>query len=181
MQFWDAAGAAVALNRTLILPTFTCYCDELWYWSLEVKPSYGCRWPGAKNQTLPFVCPHDQLVNYLQLEDSPAKYGSPVQYRESSFLDNPRTPAAIKVGLELPQPICSPTFTPLATPPPPTPKLSALLTFYILNYMLACQDQVLARRSQLLCVMSRLVWPEQVYSIQSCLYCFRSTVRADLS
>lgn len=113
MQFWDAAGAAVALNRTLILPTFTCYCDELWYWSLEVKPSYGCRWPGAKNQTLPYACPHDQLVNYLQLEDNPAKYGSPVRYRESSFLENPRTPTAIKVRLELP------VHPPQNPPPPP--------------------------------------------------------------
>ena len=114
MQFWDAAGAAVALNRTLILPTFTCYCDELWYWSLEVKPSYGCRWPGARNQTLPFACPHDQLVNYLQLEDNPAKYGSPVRYRESTFLNNPRTPAAIKVCP--PPPRMSPFTLPIYPP-----------------------------------------------------------------
>ena len=97
MQFWDAAGAAVALNRTLILPTLTCYCDELWYWALEVNPSYGCRWPGARNQTLPFACPHDQLINYLQLDDYPKRFGAAVRYRESTFLENPRTPATIKV------------------------------------------------------------------------------------
>ncbi|KAL3151812.1 hypothetical protein ABBQ38_012780 [Trebouxia sp. C0009 RCD-2024] len=98
-QFWDAAGAAVALNRTLILPTFTCYCDELWYWALEVSPSYRCRWPGARNQTLPFACPHDQLINYLQLDDHPKRFGAAVRYRESTFLENPRTPAGIKDGV----------------------------------------------------------------------------------
>ncbi|DBA89705.1 TPA: hypothetical protein ACH3X2_004594 [Trebouxia sp. C0005] len=95
-QFWNAAGAAVALNRTLILPQFTCYCDELWYWSLEVNPGYKCRYVGARNQTLPFQCPHDMVVNLLQLDDVPAKFGAAVKYRESTFLDNPRTPQAIK-------------------------------------------------------------------------------------
>lgn len=117
----------MALNRTLILPAFTCYCDELWYWSLEVKPSYGCRWPGARNQTLPFACPHDQLVSYLQLEDNPAKYGSPVRYRESTFLENPRTPTAIKVCLELPQYLCSPPLPGFAPPSPPLPHAYAPL------------------------------------------------------
>ena len=98
LQFWDAAGAAVALNRTLIFPTFTCFCDELWPWSMEYRPAYKCRWPGAKNQTLPFACPHDQLVNYLQLDDDPSRYGAAVRYRESTFLDNPRTPETTKVS-----------------------------------------------------------------------------------
>ncbi len=98
MQFWNAAGAAVALNRTLILPQFTCYCDELWYWSLEVNPGYKCRYVGARNQTLPFECPHDMVVNLLQLDDDPAKFGAAVKYRESTFVDNPRTPQAIKVS-----------------------------------------------------------------------------------
>jgi hypothetical protein len=98
MQFWNAAAAAVALNRTLILPQFTCYCDELWYWSLEVNPAYKCRYVGARNQTLPFQCPHDMVVNLLQLDDAPAKFGAAVKYRESTFMDNPRTPQAIKVS-----------------------------------------------------------------------------------
>lgn len=87
----------MALNRTLILPQFTCYCDDLWYWSLEVNPGYKCRYIGARNQTLPFQCPHDLVLNYLQLNDQPAKFGAAVNYRESTFLDNPRTPSAIKV------------------------------------------------------------------------------------
>ena len=135
MQFWDAAAAAVALNRTLILPTFTCYCDELWYWSLEVKPSCGCRWPGARNQTLPFACPHDQLVNYLQLEDNPAKYGSPVRYRESTFLENPRTPSAIKVYLDA----CSPFPSPPSPPPQTPPRLAPLFTIHACSHMRAGQ------------------------------------------
>ncbi len=98
MQFWNAAAAAVALNRTLILPQFTCYCDELWYWSLEVNPAYKCRYVGARNQTLPFQCPHDMVVNLLQLDDAPAKFGAAVKYRESTFMDNSRTPQAIKVS-----------------------------------------------------------------------------------
>lgn len=97
VQFWAAAGAAVALNRVLVLPTFLCYCDELWWWSLEVSSSWKCRWPGAHNQTLPFRCPVDTIVNLLQVDDEPNKHGVVLKYRESSFLDNPRTPDAIRV------------------------------------------------------------------------------------
>ena len=97
VQFWAAAGAAVALNRVLILPTFLCYCDELWWWSLEVSSNWKCRWPGAHNQTLPFRCPVDTIVNLLQVDDEPNKHGVVLKYRESSFLDNPRTPDAIRV------------------------------------------------------------------------------------
>ena len=90
----------MALNRTLILPQFTCYCDEIWYWSLEVNPGYKCRYIGARNQTLPFACPHDHIVNLLQLDDEPSRFGAAVRYRESSFMENSRTPNAIKVRMQ---------------------------------------------------------------------------------
>ncbi|DBA94310.1 TPA: hypothetical protein ACH3X1_001922 [Trebouxia sp. C0004] len=117
-QFWNAAGAAVALNRTLILPRFTCYCDELWYWSLEVNPGYKCRYVGARNQTLPFLCPHDMVVNLLQLDDEPTKFGAAVKYRESTFMENPRTPQAIKddvvrITLQLPDQLPEPFPVPV--------------------------------------------------------------------
>lgn len=99
MQFWAAAATAVALNRVLILPTFLCYCDEFWGWSLEVAPSWQCRWAGAHNQTLPFHCPIDTIVNLMQVADEPARHGAAFTYRESSFLTNPNTPTAIKVHL----------------------------------------------------------------------------------
>ena len=97
LQFWDAAAAAVALNRTLILPQFTCYCDELWHWSLDHTPQWVCRYVGATNMTLPFTCPQDTVLKLLNLYDQPSKYGVAVRYRESVFLQNPRTPPAIKV------------------------------------------------------------------------------------
>ena len=97
LQFWDAAAAAVALNRTLILPQFTCHCDELWHWSLDHTPQWVCRYVGATNMTLPFTCPQDTVLKLLNLYDQPSKYGVAVRFRESVFLQNPRTPVAIKV------------------------------------------------------------------------------------
>lgn len=40
----------------------------------------------------------DIILNLMQMADEPNKHGVALKYRESSFLDNPRTPDAIKVS-----------------------------------------------------------------------------------
>ena len=46
---------------------------------------------------LPFVCPLDHVLQLAHLDDDPARFGTPISYREHSFLDNPATPAHLKV------------------------------------------------------------------------------------
>jgi len=54
-----AAGVALArvLNRTIVLPTFYCYCDKFWH---RLK---ACAISDAADgaQPLPFVCPMDHV------------------------------------------------------------------------------------------------------------------------
>jgi hypothetical protein len=95
-QFWQAAALAVALERILVLPKFRCFCDETWPYVMEQPSRVGCRFPGAWRQPLPFYCPQDSVLNILNLNDIPEKFGPVVQYRESTFLDNPRTPSEVK-------------------------------------------------------------------------------------
>lgn len=53
-----ALALALALNRTIILPEFACYCDRYFY-RLE-----GCMIPGGHHATqLPFVCPFDHIFD----------------------------------------------------------------------------------------------------------------------
>ncbi|KAJ1617908.1 nucleotide-diphospho-sugar transferase-domain-containing protein [Pavlovales sp. CCMP2436] len=53
-----ALALALALNRTVILPPFHCYCDRYFY-RLE-----GCMIPGGHHATqLPFVCPFDHVFD----------------------------------------------------------------------------------------------------------------------
>lgn len=53
-----ALALALALNRTIILPEFACYCDRYFY-RLE-----GCMIPGGHHATqLPFVCPFDHVFD----------------------------------------------------------------------------------------------------------------------
>ncbi|KAA6421283.1 MAG: glycosyltransferase family 77 [Trebouxia sp. A1-2] len=99
VQFWYAAGVAVALSRVLILPRFMCYCDELWHLSLEVSPQWLCRYPGAVRQTLPFHCSADSVLNYPRLDDLPSQHGAPVHYRESTLMDSPKLPQSFKADV----------------------------------------------------------------------------------
>jgi len=97
VQFWYAAGVAVALSPVLILPRFMCYCDELWHLSLEVSPQWLCRYPGAVKQTLPFHCSADSVLNYPRLDDLPSQHGTAVHYRESTLMESPKLPQSFKV------------------------------------------------------------------------------------
>ncbi len=101
VQFWYAAGVAVALSRVLILPRFVCYCDELWHLSLEVSPQWLCRYPGAVKQILPFHCSADSVLNYPRLDDLPSQHGTAVHYRESTLMDSPKLPQSFKVWSQL--------------------------------------------------------------------------------
>lgn len=49
-------AAARALNRTLILPRPTCYCDRSW------EPLSRCRLHSVEDMVLPFVCPLDHIT-----------------------------------------------------------------------------------------------------------------------
>ena len=46
---------------------------------------------------LPFVCPLDHVLQLGHLDDDPARFGTAISFREHSFLDNPATPAHLKV------------------------------------------------------------------------------------
>jgi len=71
------------LNRIVILPKITCMCDRYWGHVLpscsisDVPPPYD-------------RCPADHIMNINSLEKSR------LEFREWSFLNNPRTPDAIK-------------------------------------------------------------------------------------
>lgn len=60
-----ASGVALArvLNRTLVLPTFYCYCDKFWH------RLHACAIADAADgsQPLPFICPMD----HVRLDPSP--------------------------------------------------------------------------------------------------------------
>eukprot|EP00892_Ulva_mutabilis_P012572 jgi/Ulvmu1/9688/UM055_0026.1 len=83
-QMRDAFALARALNRTLVLPRFLCYCDQDWYASV-LK---GCRVDGS-DLAQPFVCPLDVLLNPGALD------AARLPYRMESYLRDPRTPAAV--------------------------------------------------------------------------------------
>ena len=72
-------------------------------------PLERCRAPGAMRMQLPFVCPLDHVLQLAHLDDDPATYGTPISYREHSFLDNPATPDHLKVTaapLQAAPPVC---------------------------------------------------------------------------
>lgn len=81
-----ALGLAIALNRTLVLPRFTCLLDNSWY------PMMGA-WPGFRF-TGPFHCPADHVLNFERMQSNLGQ----ARYREHSFLENVRTPAASKAA-----------------------------------------------------------------------------------
>ena len=87
----DAFGIAVALNRTLIMPKIYCFCDR--YWGVQQN----CRVPGSANFSMPFLCPLDHVMVPDQIygRDDILTMGG-VDFREYSFLENPRVPKSIK-------------------------------------------------------------------------------------
>eukprot|EP00850_Spirogloea_muscicola_P000330 SM000001S04732 [mRNA] locus=s1:1888699:1891984:+ [translate_table: standard] len=82
----NALILAKLLNRTLILPKVTCFCDR--WWDSLTAP---CRAPGADVEP-PFDCPIDYFLDPAVWNSHPLWYS----YRVHTFLDHPKVPAAIK-------------------------------------------------------------------------------------
>ena len=77
----DALALAHSLQRTLILPRWTCYCDRLWSGSDDIF-HFGCMYPGAQDaKFVPFVCPMDHVLSPTEWE----KAG--VEHRDAAFID----------------------------------------------------------------------------------------------
>ena len=106
----DALAVARVLNRTLILPHFDCLCDR----SEDVQVIPTCTYHGAPMALpMPFKCSQHFVADThkLQLMSTeptrfgmqPHKFGGafthPLLLRAHSFLDDPRTAAAIKQGV----------------------------------------------------------------------------------
>jgi len=146
----NALALARVLNRTLIVPPFQCYCDRWWGNVLPTclipgarapPPPMGTRYhlrptpcwfstsaltnlpslfpalPAGSDQTIPFQCPMDHLF-FLP------NWDTRVQWREHSFLTNPRVPDAVRssrcvcrfTSLNSPAAVCT-SLTSLPHPP----------------------------------------------------------------
>jgi hypothetical protein len=84
-----ALALASTLGRRLVLPPLTCGYDKYW-----APLSPGGVIPGAPAWAVPIArCPLDHLLNPAELKPSAEEW-----VREWSFLDNPRTPAALRAS-----------------------------------------------------------------------------------
>jgi hypothetical protein len=86
VQFRTAWALARALNRTLVMPRLLCGFDRAWFAHTGVFPGSDPLF------TLPFYCPADHVFDL----ESWARLGVLNQLRESSLMDNPRTPASVR-------------------------------------------------------------------------------------
>lgn len=92
LQVRQLLAAAVATNRTVVMPKLQCYCDRYW------GPLHRCRLPGASKLQLPFICPLDHIFEPYNFDDHPREHGPALVYREHSFFENERTPDSIRNG-----------------------------------------------------------------------------------
>ncbi|PSC76256.1 glycosyltransferase family 77 isoform A [Micractinium conductrix] len=97
-QAYAGMALAVSAGRTFVLPKFVCYCEKIWYSVVR------CRTAEAQNMTLPVPCPQDYLFVPGNYADEPQQFGTALDLRESFFLDNERTPAAVKESVLTIQP-----------------------------------------------------------------------------
>lgn len=84
----NAFAVADILDRYLVIPKVTCFCDR--WWDSLPEP---CRAPGA-DVVPPFFCPLDHLLDLTAWgyrENSS-------RYRDSNFLDSPRLDPAIRTS-----------------------------------------------------------------------------------
>lgn len=74
-----------------------CYCAKNWY------RTYACRIKGERSTRFPFQCPLSHILRAHKITTTGLRLRPPgeparvLHIREPSFLDNPRTPKAIKV------------------------------------------------------------------------------------
>ncbi|CAI5498703.1 unnamed protein product [Closterium sp. Naga37s-1] len=83
-----ALAIARLLNRFLILPHVTCYCDR--WWDSLWEP---CRAPGGDIDP-PFTCPIDLFINPMAWGSDPTT----MVYRPASFLSLPQVPNEIRLS-----------------------------------------------------------------------------------
>lgn len=57
-EIWAAIGLAKVLDRVLVLPRFSCFCDRYWY---PILPQ--CRLPGSQRFMFSQSCPLDQILD----------------------------------------------------------------------------------------------------------------------
>eukprot|EP00803_Ostreobium_quekettii_P009210 evm.model.scf_772EXC.7 EVM.evm.TU.scf_772EXC.7 scf_772EXC:53561-60533(-) len=92
-QIRDALAIANALGRALIVPQMWCGLDRWW------APHAG-RIPGS-DFALPFRCPMDHifdLENGWMRDFAEEDFGPSIDFREYSFLSNPRLPASVNAS-----------------------------------------------------------------------------------
>ncbi|KAL6756927.1 nucleotide-diphospho-sugar transferase-domain-containing protein [Haematococcus lacustris] len=94
-QLYYGFLAALALNRTLVMPRANCFCSRNWY------RMHNCRINDDRDTQFPYTCTmHDILRTRYVIKGIrlPTPWGTTgvVHVREYSFLENPRTPAEIK-------------------------------------------------------------------------------------
>jgi hypothetical protein len=63
-EIWAAIGLAKVLDRVLVLPRFTCFCDRYWY---PILPQ--CRLPGSQRFMFSQSCPLDQILDVGAVAD----------------------------------------------------------------------------------------------------------------
>lgn len=103
-QFYTGAAVAAVLGRTLVLPTFQCYCYRdpgsgpggprqlSWSSSGSVDGSPGaggwaCRAPGDDNSALPFNCTLDQVRSLDRLPQQHAELSLHQYAKEAALVD----------------------------------------------------------------------------------------------
>ncbi|KNC51151.1 glycosyltransferase family 77 protein [Thecamonas trahens ATCC 50062] len=84
-QVMQAFALARAMGRILILPRVQCLCDTYWWFLGD-----GCMLSGTKDMGFPTACPLDHILNPYHL-----RVDSGLDFRESSFLENPKVPASL--------------------------------------------------------------------------------------
>ncbi|CAM6083868.1 unnamed protein product [Calypogeia fissa] len=91
-QVRSALAIASTLNRTLIMPELWCRLDRLWFGHPGILP--------GSHTKQPFLCPMDHIFDInMWLTDLPDDtYGTMIQFREYSFLDNPQLPSKVKAS-----------------------------------------------------------------------------------
>lgn len=113
-QAYVGMALATAAGRAFMLPKFACYCEKIWYSVVR------CRTAEAQDMPLPVRCPQDYLFQPGHYDDD--GHGTPLTMREPSFLDNERTPAAVKDSVLVIQPSaalkCSDCVQEVAEKPP---------------------------------------------------------------
>ena len=79
------------MNNSFSFLQLYCFCDRYW------APLEDCYLPGSTNFTFPFICPLDHVIQPQRIRDPepPIPGGLIIDYREYSFLENPRVPETL--------------------------------------------------------------------------------------